>query len=207
MKISDLKNYETPSNEHGKISFFTKKKKTVNSAKIMMQGFVDFTLCTIFRVVFGIILFKFLIRNVPIEQLLKMTTSEEAIAFVKHYSIMKHGIVAISSVMALGALYYILLISKTEKGTVGSWLMNVRFRLPNGKRPGVMQVGIWYFSKALYPIFGVLCVIVYFSKGLCIAFFVLFILTAFFSNIPAMIFGIRTFAEMVSSIAIVKSDK
>jgi uncharacterized RDD family membrane protein YckC len=207
MKISDLKNYEVQKDEPKKFRLLAKRKKTVSSAKVIMQSFIDFSLCTILRIVFGVLLFKYFIRNTPIEQIQTITTSQQMAEFLRDNHIVKHGITAFCTVFILGALYYILLIARTEKGTVGSWAMDLRFRLPNGSRPSIMQVSLWYTVKSLYPIFGILFLIVFFMQGVGVAAFILFILTAVFSNVPSMMLGTRTLAEIISSVTIVKYTK
>ena len=207
MKISDLKNYEVKKNDTEKFRFFNRKKPEVPFVTVATQSFLDFAICTILRIIVGVLIFKILIKDVPIEKIQTFAKPEEFQAFVQEYHIISHVLTAFFAVFVLGAFYYLLLIAFTEKGTIGSWIMNTRFRLPNGQRPKFMRVLVWYFVKALYPIFGALFFITFFYRGITIPTLILFCLTAFFSNIPSMIFGTRTFAEIVSSIAIVRSGR
>lgn len=207
MKISDLKGYEMPKNNS--VRFFSiGRKKSAPIFKIFLQSLIDFTLSNIIRIIVGLLTFKFLMRNTPVEELKTMQTGEQVSAFLIEHNVVLYGIVSLAIALFVGSFYYIILIAYTEKGTVGSWAANLRFQAKGGERPGLFRVAVWYIVKALYPIFAISCVAgIIIFKGVNAPVLILFALTAAFSNIPSLMFGVRTPAEIFSSIKVVEYRK
>lgn len=206
MKISDLKKYEIPQHNSVKNSFL-RRRQSVSIFKVFFQSIIDFALSNIIRIAIGIGTFKFLTRNVPMEEISTIQTVEQINIFVQEYNIILYAIISLLIALFMGSFYYVLLITYTEKGTIGTWITNLRFQIKDGTKPNLFRIMIWYIVKTLYPICAIACIGMFAFKGFAISTLVLFVLAACLSNIPSMMFGIRTPAEVFSSVKIVEYKK
>jgi uncharacterized RDD family membrane protein YckC len=92
------------------------------------------------------------------------------------------------------------MVSKCEFGTIGMKLTKLGIANRNGERPNIVQAIIWYHLRIIYPVCGVLSVIVFTKYGINGTFVILLLLAAMFSDTPRIIFGIPSLSEKISGV-------
>ena len=207
MKISDLQNYEIPTENHKhKINIFKQKTKLPFFTKIKHHT-IDFTICNIIRSFITIALFKFLSRNVPesaITQLAKTTTNKEMLLIIVTNNLHTHLILSIMLSFIIGSFYYIIMQAHCPFGTIGMKASNLKMQTKTGNSPNIFQTFIWYYCKIMYPICLILAIFIFYTKGTTVLFWMLAIIIFLFSDTLPMIFGTQPLYEKLSGTKIAK---
>jgi uncharacterized RDD family membrane protein YckC len=205
MKISDLQNYEIPTeSEKHKIQIFKQKTKLPFFAKIK-QTFIDFTICNLVRIILGIALFKFFARNLPTDVATKLMNAEnnrEFLIIIVTNKIHVSIIMAFILSFCLGSLYYIFMNAYSSFGTLGMKFANLQIQTKRGNKPTILQTFLWYYLKILYPVFLILAILIFLTKGMTGGFWIIGLLAVLFSETFPIVFGTQPLYEKISGVKI-----
>jgi len=205
MKISDLQNYEIPTeSEKHKIQIFKEKAKLPFIAKIK-QTFIDITICNLFRIILGIALFKFLARNLPTDVITKLMNAQnnrEFLIIIITHKIHVYIIMAFILSFCIGSLYYIFMSAYSSFGTFGMKFAKFQIQTKKGNKPTVFQTFMWYYLKILYPVFLILAIIIFLTKGMTGGFWIIGLFAVLFSETFPMVFGTQPLYEKISGVKI-----
>jgi uncharacterized RDD family membrane protein YckC len=201
MKISDLQSYQTP-------QIISKKKNSREKTKLSAinsigQKVVDVAISSTIRFLVFIALFKLAMTMVPkniIQEIALAVTPVEKFAVASIHGIDKLAIYSLIFAFFCGTFYYVFMVSKCEFGTIGMKLTKLGIANRNGERPNIVQAIIWYHLRIIYPVCGVLSVIVFTKYGINGTFVILLLLAAMFSDTPRIIFGIPSLSEKISGV-------
>jgi hypothetical protein len=205
MKISELQNYEIPTeSEKHKTQIFKERTKLPFFAKTK-QIFIDLTICNLFRIIIGIALFKFFARNTPSDVLTKLMNAEnnrEFLIIIVTHQIHVYIIMAFIISFCLGSLYYIFMSVYSSFGTFGMKFAKFQIQTKKGNKPTVLQTFTWYYLKILYPVLLILAIIIFLIKGMTSGFWLFGLLAVLFSETFPTVFGTQPLYEKISGVKI-----
>lgn len=205
MKISDLQNYETPKQLRSNKQKGEKPTK-LSSINSIGQKLVDFTLVSLIRFTIFIASLKIasliLIPQNIRKEIAEAVTPQEKMLLSSIYGVNKIAIWCIILAFICGTLYYVLMITKTQKGTIGMRFAKLSITNRMGEKPTAMQTLVWYHMRLIYPVCGILSLVVFKNHGMNGTFLVLILLAAAFSDTPRMMLGISSLSEKLSGVTL-----
>ena len=203
MKISDLQNYETPKSLSSKKKGVISEKTKLPAINSIGQKVIDIAISSTIRFIIFIISFKMMLSTMPkniTQEIALAVTPVEKFAVASMYGIDKISIYCFIFAFFCGTVYYVLMVTKCKFGTIGMKIANLGIANKMGVRPTVMQAITWYHLRIIYPICGILSLVVFSKYGINGTFVILLTLAAIFSDTPRMIFGIPSLAEKISGV-------
>lgn len=205
MKIADLQHYETPT-QLGSTKKKSEKKQKLSSINSIGQKLVDAFIAFIIRITIFIISLRtasyFLIPKNIQQEIADAATPNEKLLLSSIYGVNKIAIWCIIFAFMSGTVYYIVMIARTKKGTIGMRLTSLGIQNRIGAKPTTMQIIAWYHLRLIYPVCGILSLIVFRNHGMNGTFIVLLLLAAAFSDTPRMMLGISSLSEKLSGVAL-----
>ncbi|MFT4967960.1 MAG: hypothetical protein ACI9CD_000977 [Candidatus Deianiraeaceae bacterium] len=211
MKISDLKNYELPTEQLSyKVNIFKNRNK-LPILSTMLYNMIDLTIINSTRVIIFIVIFKLFMRSTSSTAITTMIdayqnqNSKEILLIIIQNKIHMYALYSAIISFLTGSLYCILFMKYSSFGTLGMKFAKFTIQTRTGGNPTIVSTTMWYFIKIIYPLALIMSFLTFLITRNINSVLIFFITIAIiFSNAISNVFGMQPLYEKFSGIKLIK---